>query len=120
MKTIIHKFTETGEVREPKPNEHFLMDEYLPKSVIASWDGRGDIQNSYPILTYERIEETWKPKSQDNYFYITEMFKVYNDMFVIPTHLQTNVHTERYRVGNCFPTKELAEEKLKQIKEILK
>ena len=114
MKTIIHKFTETGEVREPKPNEHFLMDEYLPKSVIASWDGRGDILNSYPILTYERIIEDWKPEEGDKYYYITAELSVYWEW---ENHCLSE---KRIKVGNCFPTKELAEEKLKQIKDILK
>ena len=114
MKKIIHQFTETGEMRVPDKNELYWCEIDLP--CISN----GGIETPKRIVAYERIEEEWKPKSQDNYFYITEMFKVYNDMFVIPTHLQTNVHTERYRVGNCFQTKELAEEKLKQIKEILK
>ena len=115
MKKIIHQFTETGEVRRITDGEF-----YFRMGDCKSWCSYEPSKDTFGVLSYERIEEEWKPKSQDNYFYITEMFKVYNDMFVIPTHLQTNVHTERYRVGNCFQTKELAEEKLKQIKDILK
>jgi len=115
MKKIKHVFTETGEVRDPKPNEHFLMDEYLPKSVIASWDGRGDILNSYPILTYERIIEDWKPEENSLYFSINNFLKIYEYAWK-----NSIVDNDLYESGNCFPTKELAEEKLKQIKDILK
>ena len=113
MKKIIHKFTETGEVRPPRKNEGYSID-----NTIYIQDSDGTTVTSYPILTYERIIEEWKPKYQDNYFYLTGIdieLKVWNDMWT-----NSDADDKRYSIGNCFPTKELAEKKLKQIKDILK
>ena len=113
MKKIIHQFTETGEVRGPKKNEYYINDEGFFKKAETDY-----VMLEYPILTYKRVEEKWKPKYQDNYFYLMGIdieLKVWNDMWV-----NSDGDNKRWGVGNCFPTKELAEEKLKQIKEILK
>ena len=107
MKKIIHQFTETGEVRKPYNNEYILCG-ILPYKVFDAngWD-------EFPILIYERIEEDWKPK--EDYYYISSEGIVIKNSWI-----EGNFDNHLYEYGNCFPTKELAEEKLKQIKEILK
>ena len=110
MKKIKHVFTETGEVRKVQRHDYFLTDDHE----IRKSDFINPSSYEYPILDYERIEEEWKPKEGDKYYYITAELSVYWEW---ENHCLSE---KRIKVGNCFPTKELAEEKLKQIKDILK
>ena len=117
MKTIKHIYTEIDH-RPPKKGELYLGD-YNTTS-IACTDHSPCESRSHPILTYEKIEEDWKPKDGKNYYFINSTFNVSVEKCITPTQYPTNILTERFRNGNCFPTRELAEQKLKQIKEILK
>ena len=113
MKTIKHIFTETGEVKRITDGEF-----YFRMGDCKSWCDYEPSKDKYRVLTYKRIEEEWKPKYQDNYFYLTGIdieLKVWNDMWI-----DSDGDDKRWGSGNCFPTKELAEEKLLKIKEILK
>ena len=110
MKKIIHVFTETGEEREVQDGEY-----YLDEPECKNWCSYDKSIRKYPILTYERIEEDWKPKGEEQYFYICGECRVIQDCWNNGTY-----ENRLLEVGNCFPTKELAEEKLKQIKDILK
>ncbi len=67
--------------------------------------------------THTRIEEKWKPKEGSVYYYINTAcggMEVQGTTFT-----SEDLSTKDFEVGNCFLTKELAEEKLKKIKEIL-
>jgi len=101
MKKIKHVFTETGEVRGEQHEE------------LGNWVIKC-IGNSHKIFSYERIEEDWKPKEGEYFWSITTYGELYRTLWYADTDMK------RYTFGNCFPTKELAEEKLKQIKDILK
>lgn len=61
------------------------------------------------------IEKRWRAKEGDIYFFIL------NGMFTIGKVREdgTYIHNTRYKLGNYFKTKELAEEKVKEIKELL-
>ena len=115
MKKIKHVFTETGEVRTPRKNEGYSID-----NTIYIQDSDGTTVTSYHILTYEGIEEEWKPKENECYYCISSCGVIMKEMFVMPKRYPTNIDTERFNFGNCFPTEELAESALKQIKDILK
>lgn len=56
----------------------------------------------------------WKPKKRDKYYYIRSKGNV-NSAF----WRKGSVDIHRYKFGNCFQTKEEAEAKLTQIKQIL-
>ena len=110
MKKIIHKFTETGEGKAKEGDHIFLNENYL---TIAIYRGE-ESSATYKLLTYERIEEDWKPESNKVFYYIERDGEVWEGCF------DWDEHGFMYKIGNCFPTKELAESKLKQIKDILK
>ena len=109
MKTIKHIFTETGEMRVPD------MDELYWSNIDLPCTSSGGIETPKRIVIYERIEEEWKPKENSLYFSINNFLKIYEYAWK-----NSIVDNDLYESGNCFPTKELAEEKLKQIKDILK
>ena len=109
MKTIIHKFTETGEEREVQDGEY-----YLDEPECKNWCSYDKSIRKYPILTYERIEEDWKPKEGDEFYYIDVVGNLRG------ANYRENAHYPYFAYGNYFATVELAEEKLKQIKDILK
>ena len=111
MKKIIHVFTETGEGKAKDGDHIFLNENYL---TIAIYRGE-ESSATYKLLSYERIIEDWKPKDMEHYWIID------SDGMVIWENWKNNIEDRsRLRFGNCFPTKELAESKLKQIKDILK
>ena len=112
MKKIIHQFTETGEVRKITDGEF-----YFRMGDCKSWCDYEPSKDKYRVLTYERIEEEWKLKENDIYFYIDLAHNIVLETFF--NNLE-GLDEERFKIGNCFPTKELAESKLKQIKDILK
>ena len=120
MKKIIHQFTETGEVRELQKDEYGLRT-YERDGVfneILYQHSNHYYAEKFTILTYERIIEEWKPTNEDYIFFI-------NAKMEIEDHYRAFHYTNEYlecliKANNCFPTKELAEEKLKQIKDILK
>lgn len=64
------------------------------------------------IMQIEKLK--WKPKKRDKYYYIRSKGNV-NSAF---WH-KGSVDIHRYKFGNCFQTREEAEAKLKQIKQIL-
>ena len=105
MKKIIHQFTETGE----KWEEIYMP---LNKWLAQVMESNGAVGK---LLTYERIEEDWKPKEGDKIWFFT-LFGEIRDSY---WH-STIGDKQLLQYGNCFSTKELAEEKLKQIKDILK
>ena len=105
MKKIIHQFTETGE----KWEEIYMP---LNKWLAQVMGSNGAVGK---LLTYERIIEEWKPEENSLYFSINNFLKIYEYAWK-----NSIVDNDLYESGNCFPTKELAEEKLKQIKEVLK
>ena len=114
MKKIIHQFTETGEVRVPRDNEWYYNAGDNNSSICVNIN----TGLRHPILTYEKIIEDWKPTNEDYIFFI-------NAKMEIEDHYRAFHYTNEYlecliKANNCFPTKELAEEKLKQIKDILK
>ena len=105
MKKIIHQFTETGE----KWEEIYMP---LNKWLAQVMESNGAVGK---LLTYERIIEEWKPEMHELYFFISTFGEIQS------VYWQGNpTDNSTYDYGNCFPTKELAEEKLKQIKDILK
>ena len=103
MKTIIHKFTETGEVRK---EHHAEINEWVAQCIGDSFNDK--------IFSYERIEEDWKPKDGDEFYFIDVVGNLRG------ANYRENAHYPYFAYGNYFTTVELAEEKLKQIKEILK
>ncbi len=59
-------------------------------------------------------KEKWKPKGGDDYFFINNFSSVCCPWDSDDTDLK------RYELGNCFPTRELAEQALERIKLALK
>ena len=117
MKKIKHVFTETGEVRKLQKDEYGLRT-YERDGVfneILYQHSNHYYAEKFTILDYERIEEDWKPKGEEQYFYICGECRVIQDCWNNGTY-----ENRLLEVGNCFPTKELAESKLKQIKFLLK
>ena len=110
MKKIIHQFTETGEVRVPRDNEWYYNAGDNNSSICVNIN----TGLRHPILTYERIEEDWKPKDGDEFYFIDVVGNLRG------ANYRENAHYPYFAYGNYFATVELAEEKLKQIKEILK
>lgn len=102
--------TPTGEVRPPKCYEYYLGLKEYPD--LATFD----FQNYFPILKLEVIEGEWKPKMNEEYWYIDfEIMGIEKDAWDCVICDDT-----RYDIGNCFSTKEEAEQKLIKIKELLK
>ena len=102
-------FTSTGENRFPKEGEYYMSENNW---YLATFDFT---QESYDIYTLEVIEEQWKPEAGEKYFFISDIMEVNETTFVNVSRLD-NV---KYSLGNCFRTRESAEAKLKEIKEIL-
>lgn len=74
------------------------------------------IENKVKLINEKYgIEKRWRAKEGDIYFFIL------NGMFTIGKVREdgTYIHNTRYKLGNYFKTKELAEEKVKEIKELL-
>lgn len=74
------------------------------------------IENKVKLINKKYgIEKRWRAKEGDIYFFIL------NGMFTIGKVREdgTYIHNTRYKLGNYFKTKELAEEKVKEIKELL-
>lgn len=57
----------------------------------------------------------WKPKEDEEYFFIGIDFKVYNNIYY-----DNYLDSLLISVGNCFQTEEQAEKKAKELKEVLK
>ena len=109
MKQKIYKFTPTGEVRPPKYNEYFIRtDNLMPDR--SSYD----FSDNRTILKLEIIEEEWKPKDGEPFYIIDSLCEV------ITLYSTFGLNPKLLDVGNCFPTKELAEEKLEKIKQVLR
>jgi hypothetical protein len=102
-------FTSTGENRCPKKGEWF---EDMPGTItLASFD----FSNPKNIYVREVIEEQWKPKAGDMYFYIN-FFGGIENTYYVKGYTYDDL---RFESGNCFRTRESAEAKLKEIQEIL-
>ena len=74
------------------------------------------IENKVKLINEKYgIKKRWRAKEGDIYFFIL------NGMFTIGKVCEdgTYIHNIRYKLGNYFKTKELAEEKVKEIKELL-
>lgn len=74
------------------------------------------IENKVKLINEKYgIKKRWRAKEGDIYFFIL------NGMFTIGKVREdgTYIHNARYKLGNYFKTKELAEEKVKEIKELL-
>lgn len=74
------------------------------------------IENKVKLINEKYgIKKRWRAKEGDIYFFIL------NGMFIIGKVREdgTYIHNTRYKLGNYFKTKELAEEKVKEIKELL-
>lgn len=74
------------------------------------------IENKVKLINEKYgIKKRWRAKEGDIYFFIL------NGMFTIGKVREdgTYIHNTRYKLGNYFKTKELAEEKVKEIKELL-
>jgi hypothetical protein len=62
---------------------------------------------------FEIIEERWKPKGFDIYFYVTDW------MTVIQTNYTTQGDDFRIKIGNCFPSQKQACEAATRMKQVL-
>jgi len=104
-------FTFTGEKTSPKAGDWFHRDgEYIRAGF--------DYSNSYEIVTREEILEDWKPKETEVIFFITTTA---GSLQVMATNYVEGAWTDgNVKDGNCFPTRELAEAKLSEIKTLLK
>lgn len=74
------------------------------------------IENKVKLINEKYgIEEKWKAEEGDVYYFI------YGSVLDIDYSYDNNNNTDntRYKLGNYFKTKELAEEKVKEIKELL-
>lgn len=74
------------------------------------------IENKVKLINEKYgIKKKWRAKEGDIYFFIL------NGMFTVGKVREdgTYIHNTRYKLGNYFKTKELAEEKVKEIKELL-
>ena len=111
MKTTKHIFTETDH-RVPDKGELYWAEVDLPSI------SHGGIETPKKILSYEKIEEDWKPHRFNDYWIVDSDGEVRK--CTLTNMSDDSLDGRRINLGNCFPTKELAEEKLKQIKEILK
>ena len=91
--------------------EHYHLDKYefLPlteayyKMIMAELKEKGYIYNRNDIEIYKDI---WKPKLSEFYWYITS-FGVVTDTFYQGSNIEDDLHI---KIGNCFQTKEQAEE----------
>lgn len=86
------------------------------KIIIISDREKEIIENKVKLINEKYgIEKRWRAKEGDIYFFIL------NGMFTIGKVREdgTYIHNTRYKLGNYFKTKELAEEKVKEIKELL-
>jgi len=63
---------------------------------------------------FEEVDERWKPQKGELYYFIG------SNLEVMGTGFYSAVDQEYYAIGNCFRLIEEAEEKAKQIREILK
>lgn len=74
------------------------------------------IENKVKLINEKYgIKKRWRAKEGDIYFFIL------NGMFAVGKVREdgTYIHNTRYKLGNYFKTRELAEEKVKEIKELL-
>lgn len=61
------------------------------------------------------VEKRWRAEKGDKYYFISgSSFYIEDDY-----DMRDNIDDERYEIGNYFKTKELAEKKVKEIKELL-
>lgn len=84
-----------------KHTERFTV---LPESVVES----------IPEV-FEPIQElAWMPENREIYFFIYEWEEIFNNSFD-----NSSINLKRFAFGNCFRTKEQAEEACKRVKKVL-
>lgn len=112
MKTKKVTYTHTGEVRKPKPKEWWYNQPYYHQN-----NGNSDFIEEREIVTRTETFEDWKPKETEVIFFITTTA---GSLQVMATNYVEGAWTDgNVKDGNCFPTRELAEQKLTEIKKLL-
>lgn len=106
-------FTFTGECRIPNISEWFRSGDTFLNSLNGSW-------TPHDIYTREEIEEVWKPKDGEHYFVIAFPMNIHACGIHESYWGEDGWDKNRFEIGNIFRTREAAEKKLEQIKEILK
>jgi len=109
MKTKKYILTPTGEVRPPKCYEYYL---YNGNPKMAAWN----YENGYPILKLGIVEEEWMPKENETAWYPRLYTKEVAELFWSGSKMNRNM----LELGLIFPTKELAEIRLKEVLNFLK
>lgn len=86
------------------------------KIILVDEEGKKDIEHKVKLINekYGTIER-WRAEEGDIYFFIL------NGIFTVGKVCESDTYIDntRYRIGNYFRTKELAEEKVEKIKELL-
>lgn len=88
-----------------------------PSGIIM--DAAYDDKRIMPLLTefYKEIQlSRWKPKNEECYYFIDDRGTIITSMWNKYGERKDNL---RYEFGNCFRTKEEAEEVINKIKEVL-
>jgi len=110
MKTKKYILTETGEVRHPKEGEYFINKlGYIAYAHV-------NFGSDYPILKLGIVEEEWMPKENETAWYPQLYTKEVAELFWSGSKMNRNM----LELGLIFPTKELAEARLKEVIEFLK
>lgn len=117
MKIKKTTFTFTGEKISPKAGDWFHRDgEYVRAGF--------DYSNSYEIVTREEILEDWKPKENElvRYIYIDYANTPPIEILRCSFYPDNIYHKNAMAMGLMFPDKsnELAQQKLSEIKTLLK
>ena len=117
MKQKIYKLIPTGEVRPPTVGEYYItsMAHNQPNTPTMA---HSNLIASFPILKLEVVEEEWKPKEGEEYW--TVLINGGEGRVGLFNWLNDSVDKKRLENNLCFPTKELAEEKLEKIKQVLR
>jgi len=118
MKIKKEIYAYTGEKRILRAFEKTMYrDVTRGQFVYDTWTYAHDSSVPYEIVTREEILEDWKPKRAETFYYITtSTFK----LAVIQAGYFEENNLVNIDDGNCFPTRELAEAKLSEIKTLLK
>jgi len=105
-------FTHTGITTGIKP-----MDWYFDAYGEYCINDVKDAPEDYEIVTRTETLEDWKPKEGGSYFCIVV---VCGDFVTTASNWDNAYADNRYlEANNCFPTRELAEQKLSEIKKLL-
>lgn len=68
---------------------------------------------------FEEVDEQWKPRMGDTYYFFENYGTIVEDRWSCDCD-EMVVDEERWKLGNCFRTRELAERAAEEIKALLK